>query len=206
MKRQRWVITVLISVLFIIGWAVRFHSVNQQAGLRLAKIEYFPMHEKVDLGHNFFYRESENRFGYSVKVNDAKLYPYADYVDELQLTVVPDEYSDYVPDYVYDLEVTVSVDVNDDGGMDMFNTKLISDSLGMRISKPLWDALYPQLGGSYSFRLVNNSEMEMHFPYVLETVQDQSVIDKNALMRRSFYLSLSEYPVKKRINIGPLQE
>lgn len=56
----------------------------------------------------------------------------------------------------------------------MFDTLLVNDdALMLRVDADLWDCMYPQLAGPYSFRLRPNTEMVFHLPFVVEAVYSE---------------------------------
>lgn len=45
--------------------------------------------------------------------------------------------------------------------------------------------------------------MDFHFPFAVENKNDQKLADFNYLKSNSFYLNLSQYPVKQMILVDP---
>ena len=80
-------------------------------------------------------------------------------------------------------------------------TLFTSSCIRMPIDLDLWSSLYPQLGGSYTFRLRENSSMDFHLPYIVENESDARIADRDYMLDRPWYLNISLYPVKKRIEI-----
>lgn len=83
----------------------------------------------------------------------------------------------------------------------MFDTLLVNDDvLMLRVDADLWDCMYPQLAGSYSFRLRPNTEMVFHLPFVVEAVYSERYPMKR-VQKGKMSLVISQYPVKKVIEL-----
>lgn len=83
----------------------------------------------------------------------------------------------------------------------MFDTLLVNgDALMLRADAGLWDKMYPQLAGSYSFRLRPNTEKVFHIPFTVESVySERYTIEK--VKKEQMSLVISQYPVKKVIEL-----
>lgn len=83
----------------------------------------------------------------------------------------------------------------------MFDTLLVNDdALMLRVDADLWDCMYPQLAGSYSFRLRQNTEMVFHLPFVVEAVYSECY-PMERVQKEKMSLVISQYPVKKVIEL-----
>ena len=83
----------------------------------------------------------------------------------------------------------------------MFDTLLVNDdALMLRVDADLWDCMYPQLAGSYSFRLRPNTEMVFHLPFVVEAVYSERY-PMERVQKEKMSLVISQYPVKKVIEL-----
>lgn len=196
---RKRLIAILACVIVLTAWAVRFAYLNLHTPL--AKKIYYSMGETVSYGDDFFYAADENRNGYSIVVKKATLYPYQEYADKMHVTLPEIGENMFRADYVYDLEATIINKGNEEGGIDMFNTCLVHSNFRMPLDLSLWDLLYPQLGGSYTFKLRPNTQMDFHFPFAVETAFEQKKIDLKYLQTKPFVLNLSSYPNNKMIRI-----
>lgn len=160
------------------------------------------MGETVPLGEDFFHAADENMEGYSIQVKKATLYAYQEFADQMNLTLPEKQEDIFRADYVYDLEVTVFNEGNEEGGVDLFNTRLAGPDFRMMVDTTLWELLYPQLGGSYSFGIRSDTQMDFHFPFAIETDFEQKEFDRHFLETQPFELTLSNYPTKKMIHIS----
>ena len=83
----------------------------------------------------------------------------------------------------------------------MFDTLLVNDdALMLRVDADLWDCMYPQLAGPYSFRLHPNTEMVFHLPFVVEAVYSERY-PMERVQKEKMSLVISQYPVKKVIEL-----
>ena len=84
----------------------------------------------------------------------------------------------------------------------MFDTLLVNGAaLMLRADAYLWDHMYPQLSGSYSFRLRPNTSMNFHLPFVVESVYSEKY-NMERVKKEKMSLVISQYPVKKSIQIN----
>ena len=92
-----------------------------------------------------------------------------------------------------------------DGGISMFNTGIISDDIFLRVDHTIWKALSPQLSGSLTFKLIENSDEDIHLPFGIEyyytNVNKKCALTVDDLYSRDFQLVISKYPINQRINI-----
>jgi len=204
MKKKHWVI--LSVVLLVLAWASRFVYLNLTTERQ--QIQTYAMGETVEYGDDFFYRSDEKRRGYKIVVHSAEKMSYEEFAEKQNLTLPPppspgDEGYEYFfrADIVYDVRVTIINEGNTQGNIDMFDTLLSSGKIRMRVDETLWDLLYPQLAGSYSFKARENTQMDFHFPFVLESKLAYDHCGSAFLKSKSFQLSISQYPIKKIIEV-----
>lgn len=191
-------------VLFLIVWAFAVWNINATAEKPI--VETYSMQDTVAYGENYFRRSDNIIDGYTVTVLSAEIVPYEEYVQKQGITP-PERMTDetgnflYRPEYVYDVEVRFSNTDNEEGTVDMFDTLLVNDdALMLRVDADLWDCMYPQLAGSYSFRLRPNTEMVFHLPFVVEAVYSERYPMKR-VQKEKMSLVISQYPVKKVIEL-----
>lgn len=196
MKRKNAVAFISLFVACI--WAINVFKVNTD--VEKAPVAVYPMGQWVEYGDNFYDKETEGRSGYSVKVVDADVVRFDEYLNQHNISVFKDEEL-FKPEYIYDVTVVVKNDNNSDSGISMIDTTLNSVNDIMQVDFDVFDALYPQLYGSVSFSVKPGTEMEFHFPFVIANESFQKVCDYKYLTGETFYLNLSQYPVKQRIEI-----
>ncbi|HBT65686.1 MAG TPA: hypothetical protein DEB10_13600 [Ruminococcaceae bacterium] len=198
MKKRLLIVSA--SVLIIAVWAARLIYLNTHTPF--ANELYYSMGETVAYEDDFFNASDENRDGYSIIVKRATIYPYQEFADKMNIVLSPKSETAYFrADYVYDVEVTIINKGNEVGAIDMFNTLLVNSNLRMPIDIAFWELMYPQLGGSYSFKLRPDTQMDFHFPYTIETSFEQKNISLQDLKTRPLLLNISNYPDKKMIRI-----
>ena len=191
-------------VLFLIVWAFAVWNINATAEKPI--VETYSMQDTVAYGENYFRRSDNIIDGYTVTVLSAEIVPYEEYAQKHGITP-PERMTDetgnflYRPEYVYDVEVRFSNTDNEEGTVDMFDTLLVNgDALMLRVDADLWDCMYPQLAGSYSFRLRPNTEMVFHLPFVVEAVYSERY-PMERVQKEKMSLVISQYPVKKVIEL-----
>lgn len=191
-------------VLFLIVWAFAVWNINATAEKPI--VETYSMQDTVAYGENYFRRSDNIVDGYTVTVLSAEIVPYEEYAQKQGITP-PERMTDetgnflYRPEYVYDVEVRFSNTDNEEGTVDMFDTLLVNDdALMLRVDADLWDCMYPQLAGSYSFRLHPNTEMVFHLPFVVEAVYSERY-PMERVQKEKMSLVISQYPVKKVIEL-----
>ena len=191
-------------VLFLIVWAFAVWNINATAEKPI--VETYSMQDTVAYGENYFRRSDNIIDGYTVTVLSAEIVPYEEYAQKQGITPpgrMTDETGNFLyrPEYVYDVEVRFSNTDNEEGTVDMFDTLLVNgDALMLRANADLWDKMYPQLAGSYSFRLRPNTEMVFHLPFVVEAVYSERY-PMERVQKEKMSLVISQYPVKKVIEL-----
>lgn len=191
-------------VLFLIVWAFAVWNINATAEKPI--VETYSMQDTVAYGENYFRRSDNIIDGYTVTVLSAEIVPYEEYAQKQGITppeLMTDETGNFLyrPEYVYDVEVRFSNTDNEEGTVDMFDTLLVNDdALMLRVDADLWDCMYPQLAGSYSFRLRPNTEMVFHVPFVVEAVYSERY-PMERVQKEKMSLVISQYPVKKVIEL-----
>lgn len=202
MKKKVTVISACL-VLFV-AWLFGVIYTNVRAERPVVKTYY--MNENVPYEDDYFRRADNILNGYSATVLGYEIIPYDEYAEKYNIDlpeIKTDEAGNtiYRPEYVYDVEIKFVNTDNEDGTIDMFDTLLVNGKeLMLRADEYLWDEMYPQLAGSYSFRLHTNTEKVFHIPFVVESVYSKRYpIEK--IKKQNMSLVISQYPVKKVIEI-----
>ena len=202
MKKKVTVISACL-VLFV-AWLFGVIYTNVRAERPVVKIYY--MNENVPYEDDYFRRADNILNGYSATVLGYEIIPYYEYAEKYNIDLPEIETDEagntiYRPEYVYDVEIKFVNTDNEDGAIDMFDTLLVNGKeLMLRADEYLWDEMYPQLAGSYSFRLRTNTEMVFHIPFVVESVYSKRYpIEK--IKKQNMSLVISQYPEKKVIEI-----
>lgn len=195
--KKKLVISVL-CILIVAIWAFNVVRVNCDAE-KVPK-EIHPMGQWVEYGNNFYDKSTENRMGYSVKVTEATVVPFDDFLKQNNISVFKDE-DVFKPQYIYDVTVVIKNEKNTDSGICIMDTTLNSINNIMQVDFDVFDALYPQLNGSISFSVKPGTEMEFHFPFVVANADFEKICDYEYLTNNTFYLSLSQYPIENSIEV-----
>lgn len=187
-----------VFAVLLVLWTIGVVKINKSEK-EVSKIIY-PMGEWVGYENDFYEKSSDTRNGYSIKVVDARVVKYDDFLSERGIEVFKDSES-FTPDYIFDVTVIIKNENNTEGGISMIDTTLNSVNDIMQVDFDIFDALYEQLSGSVSFSLKTNTEMEFHFPFKVANAQFQKVCDYEYLTKNIFYLNLSQYPTEKSIEV-----
>ena len=189
---------VVLCILIFCVWAFNIYRVNSTVERVPKKI--YSMEQWVEYGDNFYDKATENRNGYSVKVVDAKVVAFDEFLKQNNISVYKDEEL-FKPEYIYDVTVIVKNENNIDSGISMIDTTLNSTNNIMQVDFDVFDALYPQLNGSISFSVKPGTEMEFHFPFVVANADFEKICDYDYLTNNTFYLNLSQYPIENSIEV-----
>lgn len=189
---------VFLCILIFCVWAFNIYRVNSTVERVPAKVH--SMEQWVEYGHNFYDKATENRNGYSVKVVDAEIVAFDEFLKRNNISVYKDEEL-FKPEYIYDVTVVVKNENNTDSGISMIDTTLNSINNIMQVDFDVFDALYPQLNGSISFSVKPGTEMEFHFPFVVANADFEKICDYDYLTNNTFYLNLSQYPMQTSIEV-----
>lgn len=200
--KKRALLICLAVLVCLSGIGVRIWYVNQERKDSVKKI--YSMGEMVPYEDDFFYRSDEIRDMYEIGVLSAKIMTTEKYLQELGVTKEDVWGEMEAPKLIIDVEVRVrnkdTSTENNEQGIDCLNTILISGGDYFQMDHELLYTLYPQIEqqGNAGFRLRNNTEMVMHFPYSDGYL---SLTNIERIKGQDLYMLLSMYPTKKMIKI-----
>lgn len=189
---------IVLCILIFCVWAFNIYRVNSI--VERVPVKVHSMEQWVEYGDNFYDKATENRNGYSVKVVDAKVVAFDEFLKQNNISVYKDEEL-FKPEYIYDVTVIIKNKNNTDSGISMIDTTLNSINNIMQVDFDVFDALYPQLNGSISFSVKPGTEMEFHFPFVVANADFEKICDYEYLTNNTFYLNLSQYPIENSIEV-----
>ena len=187
------VITVIsaVSISLAVACAERIRYVNRQ--LQDAPVREFQTGETVAFEKDILTNDTME--GYSVRVDGAEILDYKDFLEKYD---VEDEYT-YVPDKVYDVEVTLkNTDADEGTGINLTEFYVQGPAIVCGLNTDLLGAANPQLDGVYAIALRENTGLVLHLPFELNegyfkerTWRHLDDLDMN--------LVATLYPVKKVI-------
>ena len=189
---------VVLCILIFCVWAFNVYRVNST--VERVPVKVHSMEQWVEYGDNFYDKATENRTGYSVKVVDAEVVAFDEFLKQNNISVYKDKEL-FKPEYIYDVTVIIKNKNNTDSGISMIDTTLNSINNIMQVDFDVFDALYPQLNGSISFSVKPGTEMEFHFPFVVANADFEKICDYEYLTNNTFYLNLSQYPIESSIEV-----
>lgn len=204
-------IAVLAAVILAAG-IVRITYVNIKA--ERPDIREYEMGTEVFCGSNYYEKATEQLDGYSITVLSAKIVKTEDYLKEYNISdsvklPTPGETltaENFVPEYIYDVEVNIRNTHNTEGGINLYYTVLVSDDILMKVDEKVFGAMYPHLGGEYGFKLMENTDENIHLPFAPGPeykLNNINFITPEVLASRRFHLNVTKYPLDQRINITP---
>ena len=189
---------VVLCILIFCVWAFNIYRVNST--VERVPVKVHSMEQWVEYGDNFYDKATENRTGYSVKVVDAEVVAFDEFLKKNNISVYKDKEL-FKPEYIYDVTVIIKNKNNTDSCISMIDTTLNSINNIMQVDFDVFDALYPQLNGSISFSVKPGTEMEFHFPFVVANAAFEKICDYEYLTNNTFYLNLSQYPIENSIEV-----
>lgn len=209
MKGKKIVLPVVILLLALWGGRVAYLNLTCER----PQIKIYPMGETVHFGENYVELSTENMNGYSIKVNKASVKKTEDFAAEHNITLPerPPEGSEeaiyfYLPEYIYDVEVTITNTGNTEGGIDLYSTVLVSKNILLQVDKTVWGALYPHMKGQMGFKIRENTEVTLTFPFAPQAFEEEiGYVDLNKLISRDFHLMVTKYPLDQRILVKSRQ-
>lgn len=162
----------------------------------------YPIQEWVPLDGDFFYTSAENTQGYSVRVSDAEILSYAEFMRKFGFS--PDYLSDDSQKDVILVQVDFKNTDNTDGGIFIRDFNIVNDSCSAYYSK---SDLYMQLANpnfdtsAEGITLLPGTESTLNLVYTTVSRADGVTFleehrrDDSLVM----YLNISLYPTKKMI-------
>ena len=195
MKRMKKGIvpTVILIVILLLAFAYagRIRYVNRQ--LRDAPVQEFQTGEMVEFEKDILINETME--GYSIRVDRAEILDYEDFLEKYD---AEDEYV-YVPDKVYDVEVTLkNTDADEGTGISLLEFYVQGPAIVCGLNADLLGVANPQLDGAYAIALRDNSELVLHLPFELhEAYFKETTWDRLEDVDMNLVATL--YPVKKVI-------
>lgn len=201
----------LTTCTLLTGLGIRIWFVNKEVDL--PPIHTFSTGEEVPIGDNIFLDGFENMDGYTVRVNQAEIIPYQEFLEkhsylDNERNPLFEEDELFYPEMVYDLNLTIrntnkTEDLAEHSGINFINYHLIGTDFSMQISEMLYLVANPDLevGMSEGFRLRPESEMEFNLPFFFAPSANMFPIQTEAVRNDQVYLVVSLYPVVNRILI-----
>ena len=222
MKKTKKIVTLCVALCLITLWVIRVVYIN--VTFDGIKEKVYSMDQTVEYEEDFYETmiDFDYRKGYSIKVNSATLYTIEQYMEEhdirdgdLKLVYnyysAPDPEDVYIPEFVYDIEVTITADQSitqsrsgeSAAGISLWDTMAISTNSRLTVSTPIFGLVYPDIGDVLGFAVRPGTSMTLHFPLVADVLIANNGADYtyDYLTNEDFYLLLSQYPTKKMIKL-----
>ena len=100
---------IVLCILIFCVWAFNIYRVNST--VERVPVKVHSMEQWVEYGDNFYDKATENRNGYSVKVVDAKVVAFDEFLKQNNISVYKDEEL-FKPEYIYDVTVIIKNENN----------------------------------------------------------------------------------------------
>lgn len=170
------------------------------------QVELYAMGETVDIGKNFFTSASNAPDGYSIRVNSAELADYEDILAEYGVTMDELWYSERhpAPQYTYLVNVTIRNEDNETGAMMAWDYAIYDRALKIPADIYLWGLMDENYSGEPGFRLRTNSELTITIPFTpmpVDTGTNLAEVTRR-MESETFYFGISEFPVRKMIELA----
>ena len=194
------VLFVLFTVLCVYSAVLTNHNKIDQP------VELYAMGETVDIGKNFFSDASTAPDGYSIRVNSAELADYKALLAEYGVTMDELWYSEQhpAPQYTYLVNVTIHNEDNEMGAMMAWDYAIYDRALKIPADIYLWGLMDENYSGEPGFRIRTNSELTITIPFTpmpLDTGTNLAEVSRR-MESETFYFGISEFPVRKMIEIA----
>lgn len=187
------VIGMVLCIIVCIAYGYRYQTVNAQ--IKNPEIKEYNMGEQVEFRDDFLINYTMK--GYALKVEQAEVLTYEQFLDKYN---ADDEYS-YVPDKIYDVEITLeNIDAQDDSGVNLSEFYIQGVAVCAGIDINLCDVANPNFGGAYQIALRKGTDMTVHMPFALyEENFREDIWRKLDEFDMDFVATL--YPTKKIVHL-----
>lgn len=205
MRRKRAVILLFFALIGLFVVLCICSAVQTNRNKISQKVERYSMGETVDIGKNFFADSSEDPSGYTIRVNGVELADYEDLLASCGVTAADLCYTEGfpAPQYTFLVNVTICNKENETGAIMALNYALYNQALKIPVDYYLWGLMDNTFPGEPGFRLQRNSEMNITIPFT--PMPSDTGINNEEITRRmeseGFYFCVSEFPVRKQIQI-----
>lgn len=190
----------LFTVLCVCGAVqTNLNKIGQQ-------VELYAMGETVDIGKNFFTDASKAPDGYSIRVNSAELADYEELLAEYGVTMDELWYSERhpAPQYTYLVNVTIRNEDNETGAIMAWDYAIYDRALKIPADIYLWGLMDENYFGEPGFRLQTNSELTITIPFTPMPIDTGTNLEEvtRRMESETFYFGISEFPVRKMIELA----
>ena len=185
---------ILSFALMILAYLQRYHAVNQK--LQAAPVQEYSIGEEVKMEKDILINYTME--GYSVNVNQAEILSYEEFLEKYN---AEDEYT-YVPDRIYDVEVTLkNIDADEETGINLAEFYVQGLAVCAGVDTNLLNQVNPDLKGEYAIALRKDSTLNIHLTFGLyEENFRKNVWNNLDEFNMNFIVTL--YPTKKIIHLS----
>lgn len=196
MQNKKKIIGILAVIILACGFCVRVNFVNTNIAMPVTK-EY-QKGEKVPYEKDYTNQPEESIDGYSITVLDSELLTTEAFYKKYSLS--EQEISGLTTKWYYVVKVSFANENNQSGtamGISLYNTSLVSKTDYAMVDYGPYSLLNPDMPG-LGFSLTPGTDKEVILTYpITSTAYDDMDDIKNA----NFQLQITQYPVRKMINI-----
>lgn len=193
MKNIKIIIGIVICIIMFSAFGWRVEKVNSQ--IKMPEKEEYDIGEWVKFQDDFLINYTMK--GYELRVNETQVITYDEFLKKYN---AEDEYS-YVPDKIYDVEITLkNVDADDTTGINLseFYVQDIAVCAGIDIN--LCSIANPDFGGAYEIALRKGTQIIVHLPFSLYEENFRKDVWDN-IENRDMNLVATLYPTKKVVHL-----
>jgi hypothetical protein len=140
------------------GW--RYQTVNTR--IKSPEIREYAMGQWIEFQDDFLINDTMK--GYAIRVDGAEILSYEQFLAKYG---AKDEYT-YVPDRIYDVEVTLqNIDAADTTGINLSEFYIQGVAVCAGVDANLCGVANPSFGGAYAIALRTGTEITVHIPFAL---------------------------------------
>lgn len=190
----------LLLVLLSIIYIDKLSKVN--AAAYRVPTEQYQCGIPVEIGPNFFFDASENPEGYEVTVLSFDLLSKSEY--EKVHGVSLESLNIEVGDYLFDVEITFkNVSNYTNGHIYLRKYSLFSGALELPINYDVLSLVNPELAKVSGFSLDPAAEVTLNLPFTAmeATLLSNASLVNHFMQNRTFYLCISEFPIRKIVEL-----
>ena len=192
-KRKRFITIISFTASGILAmlYLISYKEINNE--WKDPKVLSYQSGEKVKFGKDILMDYTMD--GYSIRIDEAEILEYTDYVNKYQA----DDVYPNAPEQVYDVTLTLFNDgAAEDVGINLYDFYIEGTGVCFSVNPELLNLSNPKLHGSYAIALRPDTEYQIHLPYNLLKDHFRPEIWNN-LNDFCMYFVATLYPVKKTI-------
>lgn len=196
MKKRKKSIGIVLTVVLIFAWGIRFYFVNQD--IDIADVRVFQKGVEVPIEKDFFYNSEEDMDGYTVTVLDAELRSVDDFLNDYDASDQMELLGNFT-EYIYVVRVSIGNQYNafvNEKGISLRSYNLKGTDYILSLEDICYQIANPDMPGT-SFSLQQGTSMELILPFAVLP----ELTSRKHLQEDPPKLVISLYPQQKLIEL-----